>query len=77
MKILLKEKKKCQDTLNNLLKAIEQGVVNKTTNTRMQELESQLEEIEKEILIEKSKSSICIPECEIRKFYKDIQENPK
>ena len=37
----------------------------------MQELESQLEEIEKEILIEKSKSSICIPECEIRKFYKE------
>ena len=71
LNLLLKEKKKCQDTLNNLLKAVEQGVVNKTTNTRMQELESQLEEIEKEILIEKSKSSIYIPESEIRKFYKE------
>lgn len=34
-------------TLNNIMLAVEQGVVNKTTNNRMKELEQQIEDIEK------------------------------
>ena len=46
---LIKEKTQLKTSLNNIMKAIEQGVINKTTNQRMTELESQIEEIETKI----------------------------
>ena len=56
--------------LDNIVLAIEQGVINKTTNKRMIDLETRLEELEKEILIEKSKADIRISENQIKEFYK-------
>lgn len=43
--------------------------MNKTTNNRMKELEQQIEDIERQTLVERSKTSIKISEEEIRKFY--------
>ena len=40
------------------LYAVEQGVVNNTANKRMKELENQIEELERQIHIEKSKTTI-------------------
>lgn len=70
LNMLLKSKKQAETTLENIMRAIEQGIINKTTNKRMQELEEQIEEIERMIIIEKSKTTIKITEEEIRKFYK-------
>ena len=59
---LTKEKKQAETTLNNVMRAVEQGIINNTTNKRMKELESQIEELDRQILIQKSKNSfkICI-----------------
>ena len=35
------------------MKAVEQGIINNTTNKRMKELENQLEDIDRQILVEK------------------------
>ena len=77
MNVLTRNKKQLETTLQNILSAIEQGVVNKTTNSRMQELEKQIDLIDRQILIEKSKMSIKITEEEIRKFYNEaLQKEP-
>ena len=55
--------------MNNLISAIEQGIVSKTTNKRLQELETHLEELERQIIVEKSKEEIKVSEKEIRQFY--------
>ena len=48
---------------------IKQGVVNKTTNKRMKELEQQIEDLDRQILVERSKTTIKVSEDDIRKFY--------
>ena len=54
---LYKEKTETQNTLDNIMKAVEQGVVNNTTNKRMIELENKIEDIERQIIVEKSKTN--------------------
>ncbi len=51
------------------MSTVEQDVVNKTTNNRMKELEQQIEDVERQILVERSKTSIKISEEDIQKFY--------
>lgn len=69
LNILLREKRKTDTALNNLLSAIEQGIVSKTTNKRLHDLEEQQEALERQILIEKSKTAVKLTEKEIREFY--------
>ena len=66
---LLKEQKQAQTALDNLLAAIEQGVVNHTTNNRMKELENKIQELEKQILIERSKGSQQLTKQQIMDYY--------
>ena len=54
---LNKEKIETQNTLDNIMKAVEQGIINNTTNKRMIELENKLEDIERQIIVEKSKTN--------------------
>ena len=54
---LYKEKAETQNLLDNIMKAVEQGIINNTTNKRMTELETKLEDIEKQIIVEKSKTN--------------------
>ena len=56
--------------LNNIMSAIEQGIINNTTNKRMKVLESSIEELDKQILIEKSKTRIKLSREDIQEFYK-------
>ena len=56
IKTLEKEKKQTETALHNVMAAIEQGIVSNTTAARLQELESKLEELDKRLLIEKSKT---------------------
>lgn len=66
---LKKEKKQVDASLANLLKAIERGVVSRTTTSRLQELENEQEELERKILTEESKSSMMLEKEEIEAFY--------
>ena len=67
--LLRKEKRQIDTALANVMKAIEAGVVNRTTQARMQELEEQQAEIEKHMAIEKNRMLIEIPENKIREYY--------
>lgn len=75
---LLKDKKQAESTLNNIMKAVEQGVVNNTTNKRMKDLERQIEELERQILIEKSKNTLKLSKEDVKQYYiQGLQHEPK
>ncbi len=69
LNLILKEKRQVDTALENLLNAIEQGIISNSTNKRLHELERRQEELERQILIERSKQAIQIPEQEVRQFY--------
>lgn len=69
LSILLKQKKQVENSLNNLVAAIENGITSNTTNKRLHDLEKQQEQLERQILIERSKCAVKIPESEMREFY--------
>ena len=71
LNLLLREKRQTDNALENVMKAIEQGIISNTTNKRLHELESKQEELERQILIEKSKQSVKISEREIRTIYEN------
>ncbi len=66
---LLREKAKVDKALDNLVAALEQGIMSATTNKRLHELEEQQGELEREILIEQSKAVVKVPESVIREYY--------
>ena len=75
---LIREYKQAENTLNNIMKAVEQGVVNNTTNKRMKELENQLEDLDRQIIAEKSKSVSTLSKEAIKEFFVDaIKLQPK
>lgn len=75
---LAKERKQTEITLNNVMKAVEQGIINNTTNKRMKELEFQIEELDRQILIQKSKNAFNVSKEDIEKYYlQAIELEPK
>mgnify|MGYP002797286510 FL=1 len=66
---LNKEKIEIQKILDNVMKAVEQGVVNNTTNKRMTELEKKLEDIERQIIVEKSKTNFKLTKEDIVNYF--------
>ena len=68
---LIKDKNQAEFALNNVMKAIEQGIINNTTNKRIKELESAIETLDKQIAIEKCKTDIKVSKEDIQKFYKE------
>ena len=69
LNLLIREKRQCETSLENIMLAIEKGIINNTTGKRMKELESKLEELEKKLLVEKSKVSVKLTEKDIREFF--------
>ncbi len=69
LNLLNKQKEKCQSQLDNMLFAIQQGVINKTTNKKMIELENEIENLDKQILFEQIKSNDILNEKDIKKYY--------
>ena len=69
LNVLLHDKRKVETSLNNLVSAIERGIVSNTTNKRLHELEEQQTQLEKQILIERSKLAVKMSEQDIREFY--------
>lgn len=72
LNLLLKEQRSTESSINNIMVAIEKGVITNTTTKRLKELESKQEDLEKQILIEKSKAAVMLTEQEIRQFYLQI-----
>ena len=69
LKVLLREQKQVNNALENIVAAIEQGVITNTTTKRLKELETRLEDLERQILIERSKNAVRVPESAIREYY--------
>lgn len=75
---LIADKTKTDKALNNLVAAIENGLMSDTTNKRLRELEQQKKELETKIAIEKSKQRIIFSKKELKAFYLDsIKESPQ
>lgn len=67
--VMQREQRQNEIALDNIMKAIERGIMNNTTNKRMKELEARQEELERLILIEKSKQVRQFTEKEVREYY--------
>lgn len=66
---LQKEQRQNEIALDNIMKAIERGIMNNTTNRRMKELEARQEELERLILIEQSKQTVHLTQKEVRTYF--------
>ena len=69
IKSLEKDLRNTEMSLNNLVAALERGVISNTTNKRIHELETKMAELEETISIEKCKTVICLNETQIKTFY--------
>lgn len=69
LKLLEKEKKQTQTALDNLIKAIERGIISDTTNKRLQELETQIRDLDERIAVEQNKFAFTLSEDDIRRYY--------
>ena len=78
LSFLTKQKKQVDTALNNLISAIERGIMSNATNQRLQDLERQQQELERQILIERSKTAVTLTESDIREHFEQIlQLEPK
>ncbi len=66
---LIKEQRQTEKAIQNVMTAIENGVLTPTTTKRLKELESRQEELEKQILIERSKSAVKLNERDFKEYY--------
>ena len=64
--VMQREQRQNEIALDNIMKGIERGIMNNTTNKRMKELEARQEELERLILIEKGQQVRHFTEQEVR-----------
>ena len=82
LKLLEKEKKQTQTALDNLIKAIERGIMSESTNKRLHELETQIRDLDERIeletqirdlderiAVEQNKVAFTLSEDDIRRYY--------
>lgn len=69
LKMLLKEQEGVQMSIDNIVSAVEKGIVSNSTNKRLHDLEEQQEKLTQEIMIEKSKTITTITRKDIEKYY--------
>lgn len=72
---LIAEKSKTDKALDNLVTAVENGLMSNTSNKRLRELEQLQQEFEEKIAIEKSKQQITFSKEELNAFYIDNLKN--
>ena len=69
LKLLEKEKKQTQTALDNMIKAIERGIMSDSTNKRLHELETQIRDLDERIAVEQNKVAFTLSEDDIRRYY--------
>ncbi len=78
LKMLVKEQRQTENSINNIMSAIENGGTSNTVMKRLRELENQNEELEKQIRIERAKTACRISKEEIERYYKTaLQQEPQ
>lgn len=78
LQYLKRELKQVELSINNIMKAIEQGGTSNTVMKRLRDLEERQTTLERNIILEKSKITIRLTEKEIREHYKQALElNPQ
>ena len=76
--MLTKEKRATETAIDNIMKAIEKGVVTNTTTKRLKQLEEKQEELERQIILERSNIAPEITQSDVRKYLRDaIQQSAK
>ncbi len=65
----MKEKKQTQTALDNIVKAIERGIMSDSTNRRLNELEQQARELYEKIAVERNKVAFLLTEDDMRRYY--------
>ena len=70
LKQLYNEKKKAETTLQNIMAAVEKGVVTATTTSRLLEVETTIHELQKKITIEESRRPDILTREDIAVYYK-------
>ena len=73
--MLQKEQRQNETAINNIVAAVERGIISNATSKRLRELESRQEELERLILIEKSKTAVKFSEEYIREYYEKALRN--
>ncbi len=77
-KILLDDRERIQKTLDNLMKAIEAGILTPTTKTRMEQLEKQIADINDKLAIEEYREKTSIKKEQVIEYLThQIRKNPK
>ena len=69
LNLLLKEQRQTENAIQNIMTAIENGGTTNTVMKRLRELETRQTELERQILIEKSKTAVQLTETQIKEFY--------
>ena len=78
LNLLLKEKRSAENSIDNIMSAIENGGTSNTAMKRLRELENRIETLDKQIVIERSKVAVMLTEADIREFYaKALRLEPK
>ena len=76
--VLEKEQKQNQTAIENIMAAVERGFYTPTAGKRMKELEDRQSELERLIIIERSKMQVKVSEEEIRDFYEEaLRQDPE
>ena len=68
LNLLLKERQETQRSINNILTAMEKGVITSSTKNRLEELESKLDIVEGKILFEQSQNKFELNKQDIIKY---------
>jgi hypothetical protein len=78
LNLLKNDEKETQKALNNLMFALEQGIITATTKQRIQDLENKLEVIKAKIAVESVKDKFVLTKNEIIKFIKNaLKKSPQ
>jgi len=75
LNLLLAEHNKIQKAKDNMISAIEQGIITNTTKERLQELETKQETLSEKILIEQSKVKMNLTKDNITNYIKKALQN--
>ena len=71
LNVLLREQRQVDTSIENVMVAIERGVITNTTAKRLKDPEARQEELDRQIIIEKSKNAVRVSEEQIRAYYKE------
>jgi predicted metal-dependent hydrolase len=76
--ILEAERDKIRKALDNMLSAVEQGIITSSTKQRIEDLEAALEVAEGKVLVERAKDKVQLTGADIKKFIrKALKKEPR